>query len=766
MHKKGYFRHLVLFIGIPLSVGTFYFLRQSEKKAAETQFAFTIENRTLAVRREINSNLAALSSLRAFLEAGIPNESSFQRYSEELGRAYPSIQSLEWIPRVPASQRQAMEQKMSRSAGHRIVFHEGPRNAVKTSPVRKVHYPVEFYWGRVHEEGLDLIGIDVTSSMELSSAMNIALETGEPASTQRWPLREKWLGRYGVMAFLPVFQGGIRPPPEKRSEHLSGYAFVLLQVEDLLKQSLASLDKQVLDIYFFDKSASVGNRELFFHAHNPGTRQLTEEEALRPAPFRSHDIISVANREWVIVYDGSRSYLSSVATWQPYLFLLCGLFASLLVAAYLNTLHRHAILSHAMVDQLTLLNRELHRTIAEQKEVEKELAIARDQALTAAQSKSRFLANMSHEIRTPMNGILGLTSLVLKADLLPEQRAQLETVQDCSEDLLRILDSILDLSKSETGKLALESIPFILRENIVHVTDLYAQQAKAKHIAIHLNWSSAIPETLLGDSVRIRQIFTNLINNAIKFTEKGSVTIEGNLVSQNDSEVVVRITIRDTGIGISEEGMTRLFQPFSQADDSTTRKYGGTGLGLTIVKQLVDLMKGTIKVRSTVHQGTVFELIIPFLLAPAQSLREYTSATSEIPAQFSGRVLLVEDNAVNQLVQRKLLESIGFQVDVASHGKEAVILAQETRYTSIFMDCQMPEMDGYEATRLIRKIEQNHTYRTPIIALTAHAFPEERMNCLQAGMDAFLTKPIRSQELVETVAQLHQQNQDSAAESH
>lgn len=752
MYHKGNIRLLALIVGIPLSVAVFFYLRETEKKSAEIQFNLTAENRTQSIQREISSNLAALHAFRAFLESSPPSEKEFLEYAKEVGAAYPSIQAFEWVPHVPGSQRQAMEELMSQRSGKKIVFHEGPPARVITSPKRTEHYPVEFYWGRNPEPDIDLIGIDIAGSPVLMEVMNNALVSGAPAVSRRWPLRERSLGRYGIMAFLPVFQKETQTTQSSSSAKLAGFALIIFRIQDLLEQSLASLDRKNLDIYFFDQSTAPWNRDLFFSsAKNIDTTQLTEKEALQPKRFRSSVTIPVANREWMIVYDGSQHFFSSVSTWQPYLFLFSGLFFTVLITAYINTLHKHSISSEMMVDQLTILNQELHKTIADQRKVEKELAVARDQALSAVQSKSRFLANMSHEIRTPMNGILGLTDLVLKADLQPEQRAHMEIVQSCGEDLLRILDGVLDLSKSETGKLELEHLPLDLQAIVLHVTELYAKQAQAKKIRVEMKWDQNIPVALIGDQLRIRQVLTNLISNAIKFTEKGSVTIISNLVSRCENQALIRITIQDTGIGISQEGMARLFHPFSQADDSTTRKYGGTGLGLTISKQLLELMNGSISVKSHLHQGTSFSITIPLAIASLEGTPHPVQNSQEELVSFSGRALLVEDNAVNQLVQKKLLEMVGFQVDVASNGHDALRLIKNIRYVSIFMDCQMPEMDGYETTQLIRKMEETQNYRTPIIAMTAHAFPEEKIHCTEAGMDAFLTKPVRKEELIVVV---------------
>lgn len=441
-----------------------------------------------------------------------------------------------------------------------------------------------------------------------------------------------------------------------------------------------------------------------------------------------------------------------------------------------------SVLGLSFAGALLAIARHFHTSVTESLalrfenlELIRDLSVAKEQAESASRAKSQFLANMSHELRTPLNGVIGAVALLRNTGLTDQQRRLAQLAHRSGRMLLGIINDLLDFSKIEAGKLELERLVFDPRQTIGEVIEVFAESARRKGLTVTCTIQEEVPPLLRGDPGRLNQVLTNLLDNAVKFTEQGEIAVEVHCLGPDPRPLdscVLRLVVRDTGIGIFPEARARIFDPFAQADGSTSRRYGGTGLGLAIVKQLVSLMGGEIWVESALAQGATFWFTVRLEGVPVPTDARQVVAgdphgeqeCGQAQERFDAYVLLVEDNPVNQEVSRLLLESMGCRVDLAADGQAALARLSRGHYDLIiFMDCQLPGMDGFETTRLVREKEADRASalvlearsaertpqpdRTPIIALTAHAVKGDRDACLAAGMDDYVSKPFSQGQL-------------------
>ncbi len=579
----------------------------------------------------------------------------------------------------------------------------------------------------------EAVGLDVSSETNRQDAAQSARDYGVPRITDRIILVQDGRHRPGFLLYVPIYRNDApHDTVHARRMNFKGWIYAPFIAENFFRGVLGNRADS-LELTVFEGTTPSSESYIF------GPKK-TEASS-----FKLTSVIHLNGRMFTCGWDpgpdfplaGNESLFNAI-TLALVPILLAG------VVMTLQTSERHANdVANTRTRELRAVNEHLEIQIAERERAEQEAGQAREAAEAANAAKSEFLATMSHEIRTPMNGVIGYAELLAESPLSNEQKEWAQTIQNSGVALLTIINDILDFSKIEAGQLTLESIPFNPDECSRDVLDILRWQADKKSLRLAVDCEDKVPTRLIGDPTRFRQILLNLASNAVKFTEQGSVTVS--LRWSRFGRLLVRV--KDTGMGIPEDKLNRLFRRFSQVDSTTTRRFGGTGLGLAICRRLVLLMSGRIGVRSEPGSGTIFWFVAPFEEAAAdlESARPDEACDQEF--NEGTRILVAEDVVTNQKLAVALLSRLGCEVEIATNGREAVRKAYLKSYDMIYMDCQMPELDGYAATREIRSAGNP----VPIIALTASALDGEREKCLDAGMNDLLTKPFVRDDFVRSL---------------
>ncbi len=526
-----------------------------------------------------------------------------------------------------------------------------------------------------------LIGYKYLSEENRRNALTLAAEKNETTMTKSIELLQ---GGQGFVIFVPVYL----------KEKYDGVIYAVFRYEDFIGK-LFNFDGYMVHLTQDDNTIY----------KNGDTAKALSRDWLASVDMEINTI------KWNLELIPSEKTIREKTTYLPLMVLIAGSILSLLIGILIELVQAARTASST-------------------------LKAAVEKANAATEAKSHFLANMSHEIRTPLNGVIGMASLLMDTSLDKEQKSYLDTIHLSADTLLSVINDVLDFSKIEAGKLTFEEIDFNLEHAVEGVRRTLQYAATQKKLELKAEVVGMIPQALKGDPSRLKQVLINLVSNSIKFTPEGSVTIRMSYV-----DGMTKIEVIDTGVGIAKDAVPRLFQAFSQADDTTTRRFGGTGLGLSISKKIVEMMGGQIGLNSEEGKGSNFWVSIPFPVSDKVVVRS-KAGLEKVPQHLLGsRILLAEDNIINQKIAIKMIENMGFKVHAVASGLEVLKALAEIPFELILMDCQMPVMDGYEATREIRKSKTIRNNRIPIIALTANAVSGDREKCLEAGMDEYITKP-------------------------
>ncbi|WP_250657221.1 CHASE domain-containing protein [Alkalimarinus coralli] len=694
--------------------------QQQELEDKASQFTQTIDKQALLIRNK----LLALTAI--YRGSKFVDRQEFTTFSKILLENDDSIQALEWVPIIHADERVNYEY-LARSEGYpHFEFTElSPSGELTKAASREYYCPV--YYVEPYEGNEKALGFDVCSNSGRKSVLNQARDTGKQVASPPINLVQEVMHHPGFIVVSPLYEHsgfGVPATLKDRRDRVSGYVLGVYSTEKVVKQALEFAQSNHIELTIIDITET----------DNPINILTTISDSSNH--LSNVFDVKVADRVWQVSFYPNKLYYLLAKDWTSWSVLTGGIVLAILLQAFILLITGF---NEAKQDEIERKTRALDK--------------ARKEAEDANQAKSDFLANMSHEFRTPLNAIIGLNDIILKTELTSRQRDYLSKAKSASHTLLNLINDTLDYSKIEAGQMELENTIFDLNELLTKIETLFQHTAHDKNIRFKVSGPQDFSTRLIGDPLRLEQVLLNLCSNALKFTERGSVSVTVSTRQITETSVSLLFSISDTGIGISAEHQKHLFSSFKQADTSTTRKYGGTGLGLTISKRLIELMGGSITLQSKEGEGSTFSFAVSFRPSTDVIDRqpEHSLAPENDDAPMAGlRILVVEDNLVNQLIAEEVLKSYGAEVVLADNGRIGLEkLQSDGDFSAILMDIQMPEMDGYEATERIRA---NPSFEhIPIIAMTANALNSDRVRCIEAGMNDHLPKPFEPEDVANAI---------------
>jgi len=738
---------LVLLLGWFVSGWLYFTLSTAASDKDQNNFISIIEDKETAIKNQFDIYQNTLiASTGYFINSDYISTENWRNYINivEIQRRYPGIMGVGFIMPFTSNELDHYVQK----------FHQKEKRQLLIKPVPHVTRPNPDTTGKNHfiithiepyESNREALGVDIATERNRITAAQRSRDTGTPIMTDRITLVQDGQKKPGFLLFVPIYRPDMPTNSiNQRRAACIGWAYAPFKTEEFIKSLLGKKFSQVsYEIY---DNASSNEASFVFSSANSDQNHTKE--------IVSHlnlggQILSIA---WGRSASFKRQETYSATIAAASLALGTCLLVGILIS--LQNTNRHA--NHIVATktrELQELNNHLKHEVEDRTKAQNEATQAKHSADAANLAKSEFLATMSHEIRTPMNSVVGFAELLANGELNSEQRIWANYIQTSGNSLLSIINDILDFSKIEAGRLELENIPFSPSTAVQDVVGSLSPNAGEKGLFIDFNTDPNAPRHVGGDPLRFKQIITNLISNSLKFTPSGKVTVSIHWLG-DQQKGIMRTTVTDTGVGIAPDKMDSLFKEFSQIETSVTRKFGGTGLGLSICKKLTNLMQGKIWAESTPGKGTTITFEIPFKTvneighSKSKKTAENYQKDAQDDSKYTAKVLLVDDNKMNLKLGKTILQRLKCDVDIAINGLEAIEAVRRYNYPLIFMDCQMPEMDGYEATREIRRMEKANELAEPgsgipitIIALTANISNGTEEQCIESGMDAYLSKP-------------------------
>ncbi|EQC43772.1 CHASE domain-containing protein [Bacteriovorax sp. Seq25_V] len=719
-------RSRIFAVGIPLFlafvVSVFIYIKSSfsalevERKEFNSK-SYEVER---AIQYSIKNYTDILMSIKAFYESSedVTHE-DFRDFTRFFFKREKGIQALEWIPVVQHKDRSRVEKQISDNYGREVFFTKRVAGKLVKDSNRDFYFPVSYV--QPYEGNEVVLGYNLGSDEKRQDALEYAKTNNEIVSTQLIKLVQDNERVPAIILFVPVYY--------KSSFEFIGYVNGVFKIKDILRSALSEIDLSGVEYILTQDESGTNDPDFVVKSFNQNLD--LSKDILLENTYR----FEIGKKSWTFKSLKTRAYASRNKNWGVWFLLTSSLFFSSLLGVIL------LIVS----GQTEKIGQEVRDKTLALKSMNDDLRESNLKIEQMSKYKSEFLANMSHEIRTPLNGILGMINTIDEDPLSEKQKNSLEIVKIASESLYTIINDILDFSKIEAGKMSVELHGFDFRKNIEGTFALFRGKAEEKGVSLKLYIEPSCPRFIKSDSVRISQILTNLLSNAIKFTEKGNILVQVSASTTENNLKNICILVKDSGIGIDAEIIHNLFNPFTQADSSITRKFGGSGLGLVICQKLANLLGGHISVESQVDIGSSFQFDLTVEELQSIDAKSEQNFIADKQAFRFLKVLVAEDNHINQKVVTSLMKKFEIDIDIANNGAEAIKMSQTNNYDLIFMDIQMPEVDGYEATKEI--LAEGINKNTPIIAMTANVFKEDRDRCMDYGMKDFIEKPIKIHEL-------------------